>query len=39
MGIKRTTFLIAPDGAVAKVMRNVKPDTHAGDVLAALGST
>src|SRR5213083_696669 len=35
-GIERSTFVIGPDGNVAKVMRNVKPDTHAGDVLAAL---
>ena len=39
MGISRTTFLISPDGAVAKVMHNVKPDTHADDVLGALGTT
>jgi thioredoxin-dependent peroxiredoxin len=38
MGIKRTTFLVAPDGTVAKVMHDVKPDTHAHDVLAALDS-
>ncbi len=36
MGIKRSTFVIDPEGTVAKVMRRVKPDTHAGDVLAAL---
>ena len=36
MGIKRTTFLIAPDGTVAKVMEQVKPDAHADDVLGAL---
>jgi peroxiredoxin Q/BCP len=35
-GVSRTTFLIAPDGTVAKVMQKVKPDTHADDVLAAL---
>jgi thioredoxin-dependent peroxiredoxin len=38
MGINRTTFVIAPDGAVAKVMPNVKPDSHAGDVLSALAT-
>jgi peroxiredoxin Q/BCP len=38
MGINRTTFLISPDGAVAKVMPNVKPDTHADDVLGALAA-
>ena len=36
MGVSRTTFLIAADGTVAKVMHDVKPDTHADDVLAAL---
>jgi peroxiredoxin Q/BCP len=37
-GVSRTTFLVAPDGTVAKVMHDVKPDTHADDVLAALAS-
>src|SRR5215208_2063454 len=36
MGIERSTFLIDSDGRVAKVMRRVKPDTHADEVLAAL---
>ena len=39
MGVNRTTFVIGPDGAVVKVMENVKPATHADDVLAALGSS
>jgi thioredoxin-dependent peroxiredoxin len=38
MGIERSTFLIDSDGNVAKVMRKVKPDTHADDVLASLPS-
>jgi len=38
MGVNRSTFVIAADGTVAKVMHNVKPATHADDVLAALGS-
>jgi peroxiredoxin Q/BCP len=38
MGISRTTFVIAPDGTVAKAMHDVKPATHADDVLAALGT-
>jgi peroxiredoxin Q/BCP len=38
MGISRTTFLVAPDGTVAKVMHDVKPATHAGEVLAALAA-
>ena len=36
MGIERSTFVIDADGTVAKIMRKVKPDTHADDVLAAL---
>jgi peroxiredoxin Q/BCP len=39
MGIDRTTFVISPDGSVAKVMPKVKPDTHAADVLGALAAT
>jgi peroxiredoxin Q/BCP len=38
MGVERSTFLIDSQGNVAKVMRRVKPDTHADDVLAALPS-
>ncbi len=36
MGVERSTFVIAADGTVAKVMRQVNPDTHADEVLAAL---
>ena len=36
MGIERSTFVIDADGNIAKIMRKVKPDTHADDVLAAL---
>ena len=38
MGVERSTFLIDSEGKVAKVMRRVKPDTHAAEVLAALPS-
>jgi thioredoxin-dependent peroxiredoxin len=38
MGVERSTFVIAPDGTVARVMRKVDPKTHAADVLAALGT-
>ena len=38
MGVERSTFVIDADGNVAEVMRNVKPDTHADQVLAALPS-
>ncbi|HEX7310195.1 MAG TPA: thioredoxin-dependent thiol peroxidase [Gaiellaceae bacterium] len=36
MGVERSTFLIDSEGRVAKVMRRVKPDTHAELVLEAL---
>jgi thioredoxin-dependent peroxiredoxin len=36
MGIERSTFLIDPEGNIARVMRRVSPETHAADVLAAL---
>lgn len=36
MGVERSTFVIDADGNVARVMRRVKPDTHADEVLAAL---
>ena len=38
LGIKRTTFLIAPDGTIAKVMHDVNPKAHADDVLALLAA-
>ena len=36
-GNERTTFVIGPDGKVAKVLRKVKPAQHDGLVLEALG--
>lgn len=36
MGIVRTTYLIAPDGTVAKVWSPVKVDGHAQEVLEAV---
>ena len=36
MGVERSTFMIDPDGRIAKVMRRVKPDTHVERVLAEL---
>ena len=36
MGIARSTFVIGPDGTVIKAMRDVKPATHADDVLEVL---
>jgi thioredoxin-dependent peroxiredoxin len=38
MGVERSTFLIDEDGRVAKVLRRVKPDTHAERVLEALAA-
>jgi thioredoxin-dependent peroxiredoxin len=37
-GVERSTFLIDENGRVSKVMRRVKPDTHADQVLAALAA-
>jgi thioredoxin-dependent peroxiredoxin len=36
MGIERSTFVIAPDGKIAKAWRKVKVDNHADEVLKAL---
>ncbi|MBO5791580.1 MAG: thioredoxin-dependent thiol peroxidase [Lentisphaeria bacterium] len=36
MGVVRTTFIIAPDGTVEKIMPKVKPDTNAAEILAEL---
>ena len=35
-GTARTTFLIDPDGRIARTWPKVKPEGHASDVLAAL---
>ena len=34
MGILRATFLIDPEGKIAKIYENVKPEEHAEEVLA-----
>ncbi len=36
MGITRSTFIIAPDGTLAKIYPKVKPEPHAQEVLADL---
>ncbi|MGH9664142.1 MAG: peroxiredoxin, partial [Bryobacteraceae bacterium] len=36
MGIERSTFVIGPDGRIRRIFRKVKPEGHAGEVLAAL---
>lgn len=38
MGLQRSTWLVAPDGRVAKVWPKVKVDGHAQEVLTALSS-
>jgi peroxiredoxin Q/BCP len=38
MGVDRSTFVIGEDGNVKRVLPNVKPDSHADDVLAVLAS-
>src|SRR4051794_5294771 len=38
MGIERSTFVINADGNVARVLRRVNPERHAGQVLEALGA-
>jgi thioredoxin-dependent peroxiredoxin len=37
LGTHRVTFLIGPDGKIKKIWPTVKPEEHAGEVLAALG--
>ncbi len=37
MGIQRTTFLIDPDGRIAKIFDKVDVSAHADEVLAAFG--
>jgi peroxiredoxin Q/BCP len=36
MGVARRTFLVAPDGTIADVWEQVKPEGHAEDVLATV---
>lgn len=35
-GVLRNTYIIAPDGKIARVFENVKPAEHSAEVLAAL---
>ena len=37
-GVRRSTFVIGEDGTLKRVMHDVKPATHADDVLAALAA-
>ena len=36
MGVVRTTFIIGADGKIEEIMKGVKPDTNAEDVLSKL---
>ena len=36
MGVARRTFLIAPDGRIARTWEKVRPEGHAAEVLAAI---
>jgi thioredoxin-dependent peroxiredoxin len=38
LGIDRMSFLISPDGKIARVFEQVKPDSHAQEVLEALSA-
>jgi peroxiredoxin Q/BCP len=35
-GVRRITFLIAPDGRIKQIWPEVKPEAHAAEVLAAI---
>jgi len=35
MGVTRTTFLIGPDGRIARIWPKVRVDGHAAEALAA----
>lgn len=37
LGITRNTFVISPEGAIAKIYKKVKPDAHIQQVLADIG--
>jgi peroxiredoxin Q/BCP len=39
MGVLRTTFVIAPDGRIAKIFRGVKPEGHAEAVAQFLAES
>ncbi len=36
MGTLRTSFLISPEGVIEKIYENVKPETHAADIITDL---
>jgi thioredoxin-dependent peroxiredoxin len=38
MGVQRSTFLVGPDGVIARAWHQVKPEGHAADVRAQLAA-
>lgn len=38
IGIHRSTFVISPDGKIEKIYRQVKPESHAKEILADLSA-
>ena len=38
MGVERATFVISPDGKIARMFRKVKPAGHAAEVLSSVSS-
>jgi peroxiredoxin Q/BCP len=38
LGVARSTFVIAEDGTIKRAIHDVKPDSHADDVLETLRS-
>lgn len=38
MGVRRTTFVIGPDGVIRRVFEGVRPDGHSREVLEALAA-
>ena len=36
LGTERNTFIIAPNGTIAKEYKGVNPKTHAGDIIKDL---
>lgn len=39
IGIHRSTFVISPDGKIEKIYRQVKPESHAKEILADLSAS
>lgn len=39
MGTERSTFVVGPDGRISAIFRQVKPEVHAAQVLAAVSAS